>query len=94
MGRDNVRAQIIVNGLVQGVGFRYYVIKNAERLGLKGFVENLYTGEVITVVEGEKPFVDELLEKIKIGPMHASVKSFNIEWQEFKGEFTRFEVRY
>jgi acylphosphatase len=46
-----VRAEIIVNGLVQGVGYRYFVLREAKRLELKGFTQNLYTGEVMTVVQ-------------------------------------------
>lgn len=89
-----VRAEIIVNGLVQGVGFRYFVVREAQKLGLKGFTQNLYTGEVITVVEGEKAIVNELINKIKIGPIQSSVKSCKIDWQEPKNEFTDFEVRF
>jgi len=88
-----VRAEIIVNGLVQGVGYRYFVIREAQKLGLKGFTQNLFTGEVLTVVEGEKAIVDEMINKLRIGPSHASVKNCRVDWQEPKNEFTDFEVR-
>ena len=89
-----VRAEIIVNGLVQGVGYRYFVVREAQKLGLKGFTQNLYTSEVLTVVEGEKATVDELVKKLKVGPIHAAVKSCKVNWQEPKNEFTNFEVRF
>jgi len=89
-----VRAEIIVNGLVQGVGYRYFVQREANKLGLKGFVKNLFTGEVLTVVEGEKAIVEEMIKKIRVGPSHASVKSCKVDWQEPKNEFTDFEVRF
>ena len=89
-----VRAEIVVSGLVQGVGFRYFVMREAQKLGLKGFVKNLYSGEVLTVAEGEKAIVEELVKKIKVGPIHASVKSCKVDWQEPKNEFTDFEVRF
>jgi len=89
-----VRAEIVVHGLVQGVGFRYFVMREAKKLGLNGYVKNLYTGEVITVVEGEKAIVEEIIKKLKIGPIHASVNSFKVDWQEPKNEFTDFEVRF
>jgi len=89
-----VRAEIVVNGLVQGVGYRYFVVREAQKLGLKGFTQNLYTGEVLTVVEGEKATVDELVKKLKVGPIHASVKSCKVSWKEPKNEFTDFEVRF
>lgn len=89
-----IRAEIIVNGLVQGVGFRYFVYSKAENLGLKGYVKNFYTGEVYTVVEGEKYLIEDFFEKIKIGPMSAHVKNASINWTEPTYEFTRFEIRH
>jgi acylphosphatase len=89
-----VRAEIVVNGLVQGVGFRYFVMREAKKLGLNGYVKNLYTGEVLTVVEGEKAIVEEMVNKLKIGPIHASVKSCKVDWQTPKNEFTEFEVKF
>ena len=89
-----VRAEIVVNGLVQGVGYRYFVVREAQKLGLKGYTKNLYTGEVLTVVECERAMVEELIKKLKVGPMHASVKSCKVDWQEPKNEYTDFEVRF
>ena len=89
-----VRAEIVVNGLVQGVGYRYFVMREAQKLGLKGFTQNLYTGEVLTVVEGEKAIVDEMIIKLRVGPSHASVNICKVNWQKPKNEFTDFEVRY
>ena len=88
------RAEIVVNGLVQGVGYRYFVIREAKSLGLKGFTKNLYSGEVLIVVEGEKALVEEMIKKLKVGPSHASVKNCKVEWQEPKNEFTDFEVKF
>ena len=90
----DIRAEIIANGLVQGVGYRYFVVREAKKLGLKGYTKNLYTGEVLTVVEGERSIVEELIKKLKVGPMHASVKSCKVNWLEPKNEFTDFEVRF
>ena len=89
-----VRAEIVVNGLVQGVGYRYFVVREAKKLGLKGFTQNLYTGEVLTVVEGERAIVEEMIKKLKVGPSHASVKTYKVNWQEPKNEFTDFEVKF
>ncbi len=89
-----VRAEIIVNGLVQGVGFRYFVLREAKKLSLNGYVKNLYTGEVLTVVEGEKVVVEEIINKLRVGPIHAAVKHCKVEWQEPKNEFTDFEVKF
>ncbi len=94
MSSKLVRAEIVVNGLVQGVGFRYFVYSKAESLGLKGYVKNLYTGEVYIVVEGEEFLIEDLFEKVKIGPMSAHVRNASISWAEPTNEFTRFEIRH
>lgn len=94
MTSNKARAEILVNGLVQGVGFRYFVVKHAARLKLHGYVQNLFTGEVHTVVEGDKINIEELFKLIKLGPSNAHVKNSRIEWFDFKNEFEKFEVKY
>jgi len=89
----NIRAEILVNGLVQGVGYRYFVLREARRLELNGFSENLFSGEVLTVVEGEKTIIEDLISKLRVGPIHAAVKNCHIDWQEPLNEFTTFEIR-
>lgn len=88
------RAKIIVNGLVQGVGFRYFVMRHAETLGLNGYTQNLFTGEVLTEVEGDEALIQELIKQLKIGPSKSHVVNCFVEWIDYKNEFTRFEVRY
>jgi acylphosphatase len=94
MSSDKQRAEIKLSGLVQGVGFRYFVVRNAQQLGLKGYVKNMYDGSVLIVTEGEKGLIDELFKKAKVGPRSASVHKANIEWTEFKNEFSSFGVEY
>jgi acylphosphatase len=92
--KEKVRAEILVGGLVQGVGFRYFVFREAEILNLNGYVKNLYTGEVYSVVEGSRHTIEDFFKKLKIGPMHAHVKDSSIHWTDNKNEFKRFEIRY
>jgi acylphosphatase len=84
---------IIVQGLVQGVGFRYFVYRHATNLGLVGWVRNLYTSEVELEVEGDRSLVEELIKELKVGPRSAYVKDLKIEWQEFKSRYQGFEIR-
>lgn len=88
------RAEILASGFVQGVGFRYFVVRQAEKIGLKGYTENLYSGEVLTVVEGERHLIEELFKLIKVGPSRAQVRNVFVKWCEYKNEFTRFEIRH
>ena len=59
-----VKAEIIVTGLVQGVGFRYFVSKKANEFNLVGFTKNQYDGSVLTVVEGEKYLIEDLYKEL------------------------------
>ncbi len=88
------RAKIIVNGLVQGVGFRYFVIRHADNLNLRGYTQNLLTGEVVTEVEGDELLIQELIKQLKIGPSRSHVVNCIVDWSDYKNEFKSFEVRY
>jgi acylphosphatase len=94
MSDNLIRAEIIASGRVQGVGFRYFVLRKAQNLKLSGFVENLYSGEVLTVAEGDKAMIEELYKEIKIGHSYAYVAKCTIVWHEYKNEFKVFEVRF
>lgn len=88
------RTKIVVDGVVQGVGFRYFVYRNANALGLKGYTKNLMNGQVLTEVEGEVGMINELIKKIKIGPSHSHVSMCNVEWLPYQNEFKEFEIRH
>jgi acylphosphatase len=87
---------MIVEGLVQGVGFRWYVARHAESLGLKGYVSNLYSGQVEIEAVGERGLIEELIKQVKVGPRSAHVTNLKLEWLE-DGErthqYTHFEIR-
>jgi acylphosphatase len=84
---------ITVQGLVQGVGFRYFVYRHASGLGLTGWVRNLYNSDVEIEAEGDRSMVEELIKEIKVGPRSAHVKDLKIEWQDFKNRYQAFEIR-
>lgn len=88
-----IGVHIIVQGLVQGVGFRYFVLRYASKLGLNGYVRNLYSGDVEIEAEGERGLIEEFIKEIKIGPRVGYVKDLRIEWQDFRDAFKGFEVR-
>jgi acylphosphatase len=88
------RAEILINGLVQGVGLRYFIQRHAKNLGLCGYVENLYSGEVLTIVEGDKFQIEELFNQIRTGSLYSKVKNASIKCSASKNEFTKFEIKY
>jgi acylphosphatase len=87
------RAEIIISGFVQGVGFRYYILKHAQELGITGYTQNIVTGEVQTIVEGEVSQIEELFSIIKVGPRSSKVKNARIYWSDNKDEFSSFQIR-
>lgn len=90
-----ISAHIIVNGRVQGVGFRYFVQRHANRLGLTGFVRNVQHGSSVEIiVEGEKRNLETIIELITKGPELAKVTGIDIQWSDSSNLFTSFEVRY
>jgi acylphosphatase len=83
---------IIVKGIVQGVGFRYFVYNNAVNLGLKGYVKNLYDGAVEIDVEGDRSLIEELIKEVKVGPRFAHITNMITNWQEANKHYKNFEV--
>lgn len=80
-----------VSGRVQGVGFRYFVMRQALAAKLCGYVRNLSDGRVEFVLQGDPDSVQRVIGQIRVGPDYARVGELNlIETQEIPqlGEFT------
>jgi acylphosphatase len=77
-----VRARVIINGVVQGVGFRYFASRLAQRYKITGYAKNLPNGDVEIDAEGEKAVVSGYLQEIKIGPRYAHITNMKVEWLE------------
>ncbi len=92
---QEVCLQATVYGLVQGVNFRYFVLRHARDLGLTGYVRNLYPEEVVEVkAEGQKEQLERLLRLLEEGPRGAWVERVEANWSEYTGAYSRFEVRF
>ena len=85
-------AHILVSGMVQGVGFRYFVYDRAAALGLTGYVRNLYTGEVEIETEGDRSLIEELIKEVKVGPRAARVADLKVDWKTPERHFRHFEI--
>jgi len=88
------RAEIIVQGVVQGVGFRFYTLRQAKRMGLTGQVGNLANGDVKIVAEGEKSAILTLIKDLRIGPAMSNVTAIHVEWCNAQNEFSDFTITY
>ncbi|MGE5479459.1 MAG: acylphosphatase [Chloroflexota bacterium] len=81
-----------VSGLVQGVGYRYFAKRAADALGLVGYAENLYSGEVEAVATGEKEKQERFYAELLRGPSHALVEKV-IRREVGLREFHSFQIK-
>jgi len=87
------RTHVYYGGQVQGVGFRYTVVRLARGQAVTGFVRNLRDGRVELVVEGEQADVGRLLDGID-RIMAAYIHSRSVAEEEPTGEFSGFDVAF
>jgi acylphosphatase len=82
---------LVISGRVQGVGFRYSMAEEAERLHVTGWVRNRRDGTVEAVLDGAADAVDTLVAWARRGPPSARVSEVQVT--EVAGSFERFEMR-
>ena len=88
------RLHAIVNGRVQGVGFRYFVCEEARRLGVTGWVRNLPSGQVELLAEGEDVALEHLVRLLEKGSRLAWVDEVETRYDTPTGDFTTFTIRH
>ena len=90
----NTAAEILVEGDVQGVGYRDYARRRALVLGLSGWVMNLRDGRVRVRTEGPRGAIEELVHALEKGPPLSRVERVTVRWTAPTGRFASFGVRY
>jgi acylphosphatase len=94
MGENDItRLHALVEGRVQGVGFRYFVLDTAETLGVTGWVRNCWDETVEVTAEGSRAKLEKLLLALERGPRSAFVSRVQTEWLEATREFKSFVVK-
>lgn len=88
------RVHLWIEGLVQGVSFRYYTRQRAGQLGLTGWVKNLPDGRVEIIAEGEEGALQLLVDWCHHGPPSAEVTGVKVEWEPYRGKFSRFGIAW
>lgn len=91
---EKTRAEVVINGRVQGVWFRATTCEMARSLGLTGWVKNRWDGKVGAVFEGEPSRVRQMVSWCHRGPDLARIESVDVQWKEATDEFADFGVRY
>ncbi len=87
----NINVTVSVQGKVQGVGYRNFVLMAANICGVRGWVRNELDGTVTAELEGTQALVDEMIEKCYQGPMFSKVTKIDVRQGEIKN-FKHFEV--
>ncbi len=92
---DLASVRAIIYGRVQGVYFRAFTARQAEKLDLSGYVCNLPGGKAVeTQAEGERNKLEKLIDCLKVGPPGAKVERVETNWSEYTGSYSDFSIRY
>ncbi len=86
------RLHCVVFGDVQGVGFRYFLMREAQRLSLRGWVRNRDDGTVEFVAEGGRSDLERLKEAAERGPRMARVDRVDGRWSAAAGGLDAFDL--
>lgn len=88
-----VQIYMIAQGRVQGVNFRYYVLRKANELGINGYVRNLKDGNVEILAQGTRDNIDKLIEYVKSNPGSSFVTNLEITWEKPETYFNSFQIK-
>ena len=91
---EKVKARVRIEGLVQGVNYRYSTQQRALELRVNGWVRNLADGSVECLMEGERDKVETLIRWCHQGPRGARVKKVTTQWEEYTGDMQGFSITY
>ena len=86
-----IAKQLRIEGRVQGVGFRQFMLHMARDLGITGWVRNRRDGSVEAIIAGTPDKVQMMMDRARRGPSHAAVTGFQVA--EMSGEWAQFEMR-
>ncbi|MCI0530681.1 MAG: acylphosphatase [candidate division Zixibacteria bacterium] len=92
MNDSEARVHLLISGVVQGVGFRFFVERKARQYGLTGFARNLPDGRVEIEAEGKRGMLKELINDCQVGPSSSQVSRVNLVWKQYQAEFKDFTI--
>jgi acylphosphatase len=88
-----ITRHLLISGRVQGVGYRAWMVQEAEKLGLRGWVRNLNDGRVEAMVHGAESDVETMIRQAWRGPAAAQVNNVAIEETKTYDGPSQFETR-
>jgi len=83
---------VLFSGVVQGVGFRFVAKRLADRHRLKGWVKNVFSGQVELLVKGNRQSLDNFIKELK-DEFREKVTNVEIEEIDSSGEYSSFQIR-
>lgn len=86
--------QIRVEGVVQGVGYRFFTKDKAEEYELTGYVKNVYDGSVEVYAEGEAETLSKFIQDLKQGPHMARVERVDVQWRDAEMKYESFTISF
>ena len=90
-----IARRYFISGDVQGVGFRYFVQRHAQKLHpLKGFVRNLYDGRVEVYAEGEEGPLKDLESALRLGPPGSTVERLEVQEETVGNQYKDFRITF
>lgn len=92
---EMARIHTVVRGMVQGIGYRWFVQREAKKLNLTGWVKNLRNGDVEIEAEGNKEDLNKFLYYVRNNHPWARVDELTIEWMsQVKCDNSDFSIRF
>ena len=89
---DTLTVNMKITGKVQGVGFHYFVLRQAQELGITGWVSNKSNGDVEAFTQGEKADIEQFIAKVKEGPSFSRVEDVSLNWVNEADQYFGFEI--
>ena len=90
---ENLTVIMKITGKVQGVGFRYFVLRQAQELSINGWVSNKPNGDVRVLAQGEKADLERFISKVKEGPSFSRVEDVSLNWVNEAEQYFGFEIK-
>ena len=85
--------EITVKGLVQGIGYRYFVREKAKQAGINGYVMNLTDGNVLIIAQGDDRDLNDFIEGIKTEHSYAEINEIDIK-EAKEEDFEDFQIKH
>lgn len=92
MSEEIVQAELQITGRVQGVWYRASAQREAQRLGLRGWVRNREDGAVEAIAEGPRGDLEAFIQWCRRGPPAAEVEDVEVSWRPASGSFPAFDI--